>query len=59
MVTSQVSSLTSTITRLVRPRQTGRIQVVSGTVRLENHKAPLTASSACSSAQNTLVKEPD
>lgn len=42
--------LTSTASRLVRPSRTGRAQVGSGTVRLQNHRAPPAARSDCSPA---------
>lgn len=38
--------LTSVINRLMRPRETGMIQVESGRVRSGNHRAPPVASAA-------------
>lgn len=43
--------LTSTMSRLVSPRQTGRIQVESGNVRSGNHRVPPAARSPCSATQ--------
>lgn len=46
--------LTSTMSRLVSPRQTGRIQVESGKVRSGNHREPPAARSDCSTAEDTV-----
>lgn len=45
---------TSTMSRLVSPRHTGKIQVESGEVRSGNHRAPPAARAACSAAQHTV-----
>lgn len=54
VITRTLNRLTSTMSRLVSPRQTGRIQVESGKVRSGNQRAPPAASSDCSAAEHTV-----
>ncbi len=54
VITHLMNRLTSMMSRLVRPRQTGRIQVESGKVRSGNHRVPPAVRSDCSTAENTV-----
>lgn len=52
--THLLNRLTSTTSRLVSPRQTGRIQVESGKVRSENHRTPPAFRLDCSATENEI-----
>lgn len=52
------SRLTSTMSKLVSPRHTGKIQVLSGEDRSGNHRAPPVVRPPCTTAQHTVSSEP-